>query len=96
MVLVRHIEDAEIAALDTTLRRRTKANELGSRLETISSVGPAIASALGSWVTAAALFEDDRHLSVACRGGRLIRIGLANNIRSSSDGVAQRLAWLLQ
>lgn len=38
MVLVRQIElvNAEIAALDTTLRRRTKANELGSRLETIT------------------------------------------------------------
>jgi len=84
--LVRQIEvvNAEIAALDTTLRGRTKANELGSGLETITSVGLVIASALRAWVTAA-LFS--RHLSVVRRGGRLIRI------HSPITSGPQQLRW---
>src|SRR5499427_4176405 len=48
MVLVRQIEiiSAEIAALDTLLRKENKASELDPRLETVPSVGPVIASAL--------------------------------------------------
>ena len=65
MVLVRQIEavSAEIAALDTALRKENKASELGPRLETIPSVGPVIASALRARVTDAKLFENGRHLS---------------------------------
>jgi transposase len=65
MVLVRQIEavSAEIAALDTALRKKNKASEPGSRLETIPSVGPVIASALRARVTDAMLFENGRHLS---------------------------------
>lgn len=59
-------------------------------------MGLVIAGALRAWVTAAP-FENGRHLSVARRGGRLIRIHLANHIRRSrSDGVARRLAGLSQ
>src|SRR5262249_14896972 len=65
MVHVRQIEavSAEIAALDSALRKENKANELGSRLETIPSVGPVIASAFRARVTNAKLFENGRHLS---------------------------------
>jgi len=65
MILVRQIEavSAEIAALDTALRKENKASELGPRLETIPSVGPVIASALRARVTDAKLFENGRHLS---------------------------------
>src|SRR5499426_2915513 len=57
MILVRQIEmvSAEIAALDSTLRKENKASELGPRLETIPSVGPVIASALRARVTDAKL-----------------------------------------
>ena len=63
--LVRQIEmvSAEIAALDSTLRKENRASELGPRLETIPSVGPVIASALRTRVTDAALFENGRHLA---------------------------------
>ncbi len=54
---------AEIAALDRTLRKENKASELGPRLETIPSVGPAIASALRARITDAKLFENGRHLA---------------------------------
>jgi transposase len=65
MILVRQIEavSAEIAALDTALRKENNASELGPRLETIPSVGPVIASALRARVTDATLFENGRHLS---------------------------------
>src|SRR5262247_2863724 len=65
IILVRQIEavSAEIAALDTALRKENKASELGPRLETIPSVGPVIASALRARVTDAKLFENGRHLS---------------------------------
>jgi transposase len=65
IVLVRQIEtvSAEIAALDTVLRKENKASELGPRLETIPSVGPVIASALRARVTDAVLFENGRHLA---------------------------------
>jgi transposase len=65
VVLVRQIEmvSAEIAALDSTLRKENKASELGPRLETIPSVGPVIASALRARVTDAKLFENGRHLA---------------------------------
>src|SRR5262245_9755461 len=65
IILVRQIEavSAEIAALDTALRKENKASELGPRLETIPSVGPVIASALRARVTDATLFENGRHLS---------------------------------
>src|SRR5499427_8098266 len=65
MILVRQIEavSAEIAALDTALRKENNASELGPRLETIPSVGPVIASALRARVTDAKLFENGRHLS---------------------------------
>ena len=65
MILVRQIErvSAEIAALDTLLRKENKANELGSRLVTIPSIGQVIASALRARVTDPKLFENGRHLS---------------------------------
>jgi transposase len=65
MILVRQIEvvSAEIAALDTALRKENKASGVGSRLETIPSVGPVIASALRARVSDAKLFENGRHLS---------------------------------
>jgi len=65
IVLVRQIEavSAEIAALDTVLRKENNASELGPRLETIPSVGPVIASALRARVTDPMLFENGRHLS---------------------------------
>jgi transposase len=65
MILVRQIEavSAEIAALDTALRKENKANELGPRLQTIPSIGPVIASALRARITNAKLFENGRHLS---------------------------------
>jgi transposase len=65
MILVRQIEavSAEIAVLDTALRKENKANELGPRLQTIPSIGPVIASALRARVTDAKLFENGRHLA---------------------------------
>jgi transposase len=65
MVLVRQIGavSADIAALDSTLRKENKASELGPRLETIPSSGPVIASALRARVTDAKLFENGRHLA---------------------------------
>jgi Transposase IS116/IS110/IS902 family len=65
LFLVRQIEtvSAEIAALDTALRKENKASELGPRLETIPSIGPVIASALRARVTDAALFKNGRQLS---------------------------------
>src|SRR5262245_6544300 len=65
MILVRQIEavSAEIATLDSALRKENKASQVGSRLETIPSVGPVIASALRARVTDAKLFENGRHLS---------------------------------
>src|SRR4029453_2843963 len=65
LILVRQIEavSAEIAALDSTLRKENKARELGPRLETIPSIGPVIASALRARVTDAKLFENGRHLA---------------------------------
>jgi len=65
MILVRQIEmiSSEIAALDSELGKENKASELGSRLVTIPSVGPVIASALRARVTDARLFENGRHLS---------------------------------
>jgi transposase len=65
MILVRQIEtvSAEIAALDSVLSKENKASELGSRLKTIPSVGPVIASALRARVTDAKLFENGRHPS---------------------------------
>jgi transposase len=65
MVHVRQIEavSSEIAALDSALRKENKANELGSRLETIPSVGPVIASAFRARVTNAKLFDNGRHRS---------------------------------
>src|SRR5262245_44307445 len=65
MILIRQIEavSAEIAALDTALRRENKASEVGPRLETIPSVGPVIASALRARITDAKLFKNGRHLS---------------------------------
>jgi transposase len=65
LILVRQIEavSAEIAALDSTLRKENKASELGPRLETIPSIGPVIASALRARVTDAKLFENGRHLA---------------------------------
>ena len=65
VVLVRQIEmvSAEIAALDSTLRKENKASEVGPRLETIPSIGPVIASALRARVTDATLFKNGRHLS---------------------------------
>src|SRR5262245_8807388 len=65
MTPVRQIETvgAEIAALETALRKENKASELGPRLETIPSIGPVIASALRARVTDAKLFENGRHLA---------------------------------
>jgi transposase len=65
MVLVRHIEalSAEIAALDTALRKENKVSELGPRLETIPSVGPVTASAFRARVTDPKLYKNGRHLS---------------------------------
>jgi transposase len=65
MVLVRQIEkvSAEIAALDTLLRRENKASELGPRLETVPSIGPVTASAFRARVTDPKLFKNGRHLS---------------------------------
>ena len=59
MILVRQIEavSAEIAALDTALRKENKASELGSQLKTIPSIGPVIASALRARVTAEIGYE---------------------------------------
>ena len=64
LILVRQIEavSAEIAALDTALRKENNASELGPRLETIPSVGPVIASALRARVSDAKPFENGRHL----------------------------------
>jgi Transposase IS116/IS110/IS902 family len=59
-----HYWGREIAALDKELMKENKASELGPRLETVSSVGPVIASALRARVTDAKLFANGRHLSV--------------------------------
>ena len=87
MVLVRQIEaiSAEIASLDSILMKENKASELGSRLDTIPSVGPVIASAFRARVTDAKLFENGRHLSAwiglvpenDSTGGRLKQKGLS-------------------
>jgi transposase len=84
MILVRQIEvvSAEIAALDTALRKENKASELGPRLETIPSVGPVVASALRARVTDAKLFENGRHLSAW--------IGLVPENDSSGGKVKQK------
>src|SRR5262250_2358497 len=84
MILVRQIEvvSAEIAALDTALRKENNASELGPRLETIPSVGPVIASALRARVTDAKLFENGRHLSAW--------IGLVPENDSSGGKVKQK------
>jgi transposase len=65
MILLRQIEatSAELAKLDTALRKENKASELGPRLETIPSIGPVTASALRARVTDPRLFENGRHLS---------------------------------
>jgi hypothetical protein len=65
MILVRQIEalNAEIARIDSTLRKENKASELGPRLETIPSVGPVIASAFRARITDAKLFKNGRHQS---------------------------------
>jgi transposase len=65
MVLVRYIEaiSAEIAALDTALRKENKVSELGPRLEAIPSVGPVTASAFRARVTDPKLYKNGRHLS---------------------------------
>jgi transposase len=49
--------------LESTLRKENKASQLGPRLETISSVGPVIASAFRARVTDPKLFKNGRHLS---------------------------------
>ena len=54
---------AEIAKLDTALRKENKASDVGRRLETIPSVGPVIASALRARVTKPELFKNGRHLA---------------------------------
>ena len=65
MILLHHIEttSAEIAKLDAALRRENEASELGTRLQTVPSIGPVIASALRARVTDPHLFENGRHLS---------------------------------
>jgi transposase len=65
MILVRQIEavSAEIAALDTLLRKENKASELGPRLETVPTIGPVTASAFRARVTDARLFKNGRHMS---------------------------------
>jgi transposase len=65
MILLNHIEttSAEIAKLDDALRKENKASELGTRLQTVPSIGPVIASALRARVTDPRLFENGRHLS---------------------------------
>jgi transposase len=65
MVLVQQIEmvSSEITALNSLLRKENKASELGSRLETVPSIGPVTASALRARVTDARLFQNGRHLS---------------------------------
>jgi Transposase IS116/IS110/IS902 family len=65
MPLVRRIASvsAQMAALDSALRKENNASELGPRLETIPSVRPVIASALRARVTDAKLFENGRHLA---------------------------------
>ena len=64
-VIVNQIEmiGAEIAKLDTALRKENKASDVGRRLETIPSVGPVIASALRARVTKPELFKNGRHLA---------------------------------
>jgi transposase len=65
MILVRQIEavSAEIAALDTLLRKENKASELGPRLETVPTIGPVTASAFRARVTDPRLFKNGRHMS---------------------------------
>jgi transposase len=87
MILVLQIEtiSGQIATLDTALRKENKANELGSRLDTIPSVGPVIASALRARVTDPTLFENGRQLSAwigivpenDSTGGKLKQKGLS-------------------
>jgi transposase len=87
MILVLQIEtiSGQIATLDTALRKENKASELGSRLDTIPSVGPVIASALRARVTDPKLFEKGRQLSAwigivpenDSTGGKLKQKGLS-------------------
>jgi transposase len=65
LVMVNQIEmvGAEIAKLDTAMRKENKASDLGRRLETIPSVGPVIASAFRARVTKPELFKNGRHLA---------------------------------
>ena len=65
MILVRQIErvSAEMAALESALRKENRASELGPRLETVPSIGPVIASAFRARVTDPKLFKNGRHLS---------------------------------
>src|SRR5262249_2571663 len=87
MILVRQIEavSAEITKLDSGLRKENKASDVGSRPETIPSVGPVIARAPPGGVTDAKLFENGRHLSAwiglvpenDSTGGKVRRIGLS-------------------
>ncbi|MCL4137562.1 UNVERIFIED_CONTAM: hypothetical protein GTU68_011393 [Idotea baltica] len=65
LVSVKQIEaiGAEIAKLNTALRKENKANDVGRRLETIPSVGPVIASAFRARVTKPELFKNGRHLA---------------------------------
>jgi transposase len=65
LVMVNQIEmvSAEIAKLETALRKENKASDLGRRLETIPSVGPVIASAFRARVTKPELFKNGRHLA---------------------------------
>jgi transposase len=65
MILVHQIEavSAEIAALDSVLRKENKASELGPRLETVPTIGPVTASAFRARVTDPRLFKNGRHMS---------------------------------
>jgi transposase len=84
MILVRQIEmvSTKIAMLDNALREENKASELGPRLATIPSVGPAIASALRARVTDPKLFENGRHMSA--------RIGIVRENDSTGGEVKQK------
>ena len=87
MILVRQIErvSAEMAALESALRKENRASELGPRLETVPSIGPVIASAFRARVTDPKLFKNGRHLSAwigtvpenDSTGGKLKQKGLS-------------------
>ena len=87
MILLQHIEttSTEIAKLDDALRKENKASELGTRLQTVPSIGPVIASALRARITDPHLFENGRHLSAwiglvpenDSTGGKLRQKGLS-------------------